>query len=151
LNSSDLAEHSVAEFLTRSATETVALGNALAKALPHGPTLLIGDLGAGKTTLVKGVAGALLSLAENEVSSPTFSLVHEYGDPVRLMHLDLYRLESPEEALGIGIEEMMDKPWPMLIEWGDRFPELWPPGTPRIIIERLDESQRRVRVEGLAL
>jgi tRNA threonylcarbamoyladenosine biosynthesis protein TsaE len=137
------------EFLTSSPEETIGVARLLAKRLPAGPALLIGNLGAGKTTFVKGVAAALLGLAEDEVSSPTFALIHEYGEPARLYHLDLYRLETPNEVLGIGIEEMMDRPWPMLIEWGERFPELWPPGTPRIQIERIDGERRRILVDGL--
>jgi tRNA threonylcarbamoyladenosine biosynthesis protein TsaE len=107
-------------------------------------------LGAGKTTFVKGVAAELLGLPEEDVSSPTFALIHEYGEPVRLYHLDLYRLESAEEVLGIGIEEMIDRPWPMLVEWGERFPELWPRETPAIRIERIGEEQRRILVEGVS-
>lgn len=137
------------EFETRSPEETIAVARGLARRLPAGPTLLVGNLGAGKTTFVKGVAAELLGLPEEDVSSPTFALIHEYGEPVRLYHLDLYRLETPEEVLGIGIEEMMDRPWPMLVEWGERFPKLWPSGTPRITIERIGEEQRRIHVEGI--
>lgn len=137
------------EYTTKSAEETIALARRLARKLPAGPVLLIGNLGAGKTTFVKGVAAELLGLAEDEVSSPTFALIHEYGEPVRLYHLDLYRLETAEEVLGIGIEEMMDRPWPMLVEWGERFAELWPAGTPQIRLERVGEEERLVEVEGV--
>jgi len=135
--------------VTSSPEETIALAKRIAGRLPAGPTLLIGNLGAGKTTFVKGVAAELLGLPEDEVSSPTFALIHEYGEPVRLYHLDLYRLETAEEVLGIGIEELMDRAWPMLVEWGERFPGLWPKGTPRISIERMGEEQRLIRVEGI--
>lgn len=137
------------EFVTRSPEETIAVARSLARHLPPGPVLLIGNLGAGKTTFVKGVAAELLELPEEDVSSPTFALIHEYGEPVRLYHLDLYRLETLEEAMGIGIEDLMDKPWPMLVEWGERFPELWPRETPAIRIERMGEEQRRIHVEGI--
>lgn len=138
------------EFVTQSPEETIAVARSLARQLPAGPVLLIGNLGAGKTTFVKGVAAELLGLPEEDVSSPTFALIHEYGEPVRLYHLDLYRLESAEEVLGIGIEEMMDRPWPMLVEWGERFPDLWPRETPQIWIERLGEERRRIQVEGIS-
>ncbi len=137
------------EFVTRSPEETIAVARGLARRLPAGPVLLIGNLGAGKTTFVKGVAAELLGLPERDVSSPTFALIHEYGEPVRLYHLDLYRLETAGEVLGIGIEEMMDRPWPMLVEWGERFPNLWPRETPTIRIERIGEAQRRIHVEGI--
>lgn len=138
-------------FLTRSAAETIALGRHLAGWLPTGRTvLLIGNLGAGKTTMVKGIAEGLGVASEDEVSSPTFSLVHEYGDPVRLYHLDLYRLETAAEVLGIGMEDMLDRGVVVLIEWGERFPEIWPEDAVRVEIERISEEVRQIRVLGLA-
>ncbi len=138
-----------AEYATSSAEETVELGRHLGRKLPSGAILLIGDLGAGKTTFVKGVAEALGAASAEEVSSPTFPLIHEYGDPVRLFHIDLYRLESEAEVWAIGIEEIIDRPLPVLIEWGERFPQLWPRETPRIEILHNGESQRRIRTEGI--
>ena len=79
--------------VTTSAAETVDLGRRLAARL-HGVVLLIGNLGAGKTTLVKGIAEGLGAAGEDEVSSPTFTLIHEYGDPPRIYHIDLYRLDT---------------------------------------------------------
>lgn len=137
------------EMVSESAEETIELGRRVGALLPNGPTLLIGNLGAGKTTFVKGAAEALGAAGADEVSSPTFPLIHEYGEPVRLFHIDLYRLESVTEVLGIGIEEILDRPAPALIEWGERFPELWPPGTPRIEIVHDGESRRRILIEGL--
>ncbi len=139
----------VSEFHTASPEETIALARRLAPGLPHGPVLLIGQLGAGKTTFVKGVASALAKITEDEVTSPTFSLIHEYGDPTRLYHLDLYRLESSREVLAIGIEEILDRPVPTLIEWGERFPSLWPSATPTIQISELPNGQRRILVRGI--
>ncbi len=108
---------------TRSEHGTLALGEALTELL-RAPKLIVlkGDLGAGKTTLVKGMAAALGASAD-EVSSPTFTLVHEYrGRKVRLIHLDLYRLEREEEIEGLGLWEMADEPDALvLVEWGDRF------------------------------
>jgi tRNA threonylcarbamoyladenosine biosynthesis protein TsaE len=137
-------------YLSASPEETAALGRRLAPHLPPGPTLLTGELGAGKTTFVKGVAEGLGAAPQDEVTSPTFALVHEYGSPVRLYHLDLYRLENVAETFSLGIEELIDARVPVLIEWGERFVELWPPGTPRIRISDEGSSERRIVVEELS-
>jgi len=108
---------------TRSEAGTLALGEMVTELL-RAPKLVVlkGDLGAGKTTLVKGMAAALGASAD-EVTSPTFTLVHEYrGRKVRLIHLDLYRLEREEEIEGIGLWEMADAPDVLvMVEWGDKF------------------------------
>jgi tRNA threonylcarbamoyladenosine biosynthesis protein TsaE len=108
---------------TRSENGTLALGEMLTELLPA-PKLVVlrGDLGMGKTTLVRGIAAALGADAA-EVTSPTFTLVHEYkGHTVRLIHLDLYRLETERELEGIGLWEMADAPDALvMVEWGDRF------------------------------
>jgi tRNA threonylcarbamoyladenosine biosynthesis protein TsaE len=109
---------------TRSVAGTLALGEMITELLPV-PKLVVlrGELGAGKTTLVKGMAAALGAADAEEVTSPTFTLVHEYqGRKVRLFHLDLYRLESEQELEGIGLWEMADAPDALvLVEWGDKF------------------------------
>jgi tRNA threonylcarbamoyladenosine biosynthesis protein TsaE len=108
---------------TRSENGTLGLGEMISELLPA-PKLVVlrGDLGMGKTTLVKGVAAALGASPE-EVTSPTFTLVHEYrGRKVRLIHLDLYRLETEREIEGIGLWEMADAADALvMVEWGDRF------------------------------
>jgi tRNA threonylcarbamoyladenosine biosynthesis protein TsaE len=108
---------------TRSENGTLALGEMLTELLPA-PKLVVlrGDLGMGKTTLVRGMAAALGADAA-EVTSPTFTLVHEYkGRTVRLIHLDLYRLETERELEGIGLWEMADAPDALvMVEWGDKF------------------------------
>ena len=108
---------------TRSVGGTLALGEMMTELL-RAPKLVVlkGDLGAGKTTLVKGMAAALGASAD-DVTSPTFTLVHEYrGRKVRLIHLDLYRLEREEEIEGIGLWEMADAPDVLvMVEWGDKF------------------------------
>ena len=108
---------------TRSENGTIALGETLAEMLAA-PKLVVlrGDLGMGKTTLVKGIAVALGAAAE-EVTSPTFTLVHEYkGRKTRVIHLDLYRLETEREVEGIGLWEMSDAPDALvLVEWGEKF------------------------------
>jgi tRNA threonylcarbamoyladenosine biosynthesis protein TsaE len=111
-------------FKTRSVEETLALGERIAAMLPP-PRIVIlrGEVGAGKTTLVKGIAAALGAAAEDEVTSPTFTIVHEYvGTSVRLFHLDLYRLETEEQIAVLGIDEMASYPDSLLlVEWGERF------------------------------
>ena len=108
---------------TRSENGTLGLGELMTELL-LAPKLvaLRGELGMGKTTLVKGMAAALGASAD-EVTSPTFTLVHEYvGRKTRLVHLDLYRLESERELEGIGLWELADRPDALVVvEWGDRF------------------------------
>jgi tRNA threonylcarbamoyladenosine biosynthesis protein TsaE len=108
---------------TRSENGTLALGEMLTEMLPA-PRLVVlrGDLGMGKTVLVRGMAAALGASTE-DVTSPTFTLVHEYrGRRTRLIHLDLYRLEDEREVEGIGLWEMADAPDALvLVEWGDKF------------------------------
>ena len=118
-------------FETHSAEETIAAGHAIAAKLTPGLALILrGDLGAGKTTLVKGIAEALGAADPEEVTSPTFTLVHPYdgtlhGEPVQLYHLDLYRLEEDRQLVALGIDEMMnDGNSIVLIEWGEKFPSL---------------------------
>ncbi|AEU38151.1 tRNA (adenosine(37)-N6)-threonylcarbamoyltransferase complex ATPase subunit type 1 TsaE [Granulicella mallensis] len=110
---------------TRSVGGTLALGEIMTELL-RAPKLVVlrGELGAGKTTLVKGMAAALGAADAEEVVSPTFTLVHEYrGRKVRLFHLDLYRLETEAEVEGLGLWEMADEPDALvLVEWGDKFP-----------------------------
>ena len=109
---------------TRSAAGTIALGDMIAELLPA-PMLIVlrGDMGAGKTTLVKGITAALGAASTDDVTSPTFTLVHEYqGRRVRLIHLDLYRLETEHAVEGLGLWEMADAPDALVIvEWGDKF------------------------------
>ena len=116
------------EFETKSGADTVTLGRKLAEILiPPRVMILSGDLGAGKTTLVKGIATALGAAEPDEVTSPTFTLVHEYsgtqngkpdGNPVKLLHLDLYRLDTERQLEPLGLEEMQTPDALILIEWG---------------------------------
>ncbi|MDQ2841232.1 MAG: tRNA (adenosine(37)-N6)-threonylcarbamoyltransferase complex ATPase subunit type 1 TsaE [Acidobacteriota bacterium] len=137
----------VQRFETRSDEETVALGRKLAQVLPkQGVVLLIGELGAGKTTLTKGIAEGRRAARAEDVSSPTFTLIHEYGDPVTVYHVDLYRLETANEAFRLGLEDLFDQPALVLIEWGDRFPELTPRKASTIRISRTGENERVVEL-----
>lgn len=111
---------------TANEDETIAAGEEIASLLPsRAVVLLVGNLGAGKTTISKGIARGIASIQPDEVTSPTFTLVHEYS--ANLLHLDLYRLESEREVIGLGFDDLLDREAVMLIEWGERFPALIPP------------------------
>lgn len=118
---------SVLQFETHSDEETRAVGRQLAAELPDkGLVLLIGNLGAGKTTLTKGIAEGRRAAEADHVSSPTFTLIHEYGEPVKIYHIDLYRLETIEQVSGLGIDELLDSDALVVMEWGERFSTLFP-------------------------
>jgi tRNA threonylcarbamoyladenosine biosynthesis protein TsaE len=135
------------EFETHSAEETIALGKRLAGVLPaRGVVLLIGNLGAGKTTLAKGIAVGLGVAKPDEVSSPTFTLIHEYGDPVRLYHIDLYRIEEAPELATLELDDLMDRDALVLIEWGERFAERMPRPRTEIRVTRTGEDERSIEV-----
>src|SRR5690349_16859695 len=117
----------VLQFETNSPEEALGLGRELASwLLERGAVLLICEAGAGRTMLTNGIVEGRGAARAEDVSSPTFTLIHEYGDPVRVYHADLYRLESAHEASGLGLEDLFEQPALVLVEWGDRFPELLP-------------------------
>jgi len=134
-------------YRTGSEEETIALGAELARTLPRrAVVLLIGKLGAGKTTLAKGIVKGLGAAEPEEVSSPTFTLIHEYGEPVRVYHVDLYRLETASEGAMLGLEELYERDAAVLIEWGERFPELVPEDRVEIRLLRYANEEREIRV-----
>jgi len=111
---------------TYSEEETIELGRRIARELPRrAAVLLIGNLGAGKTTLAKGILSGLGAAEIDDVTSPTFTLIHEYGGG-RAFHIDLYRLDTREQVATLGLDEIFDREAVVLIEWGERFPELMP-------------------------
>ena len=137
-------------FRTASEEETIALGERIARELPRrAVVLLIGDLGAGKTTLAKGIVKGLGAGEPDDVSSPTFTLIHEYG--TRVYHIDLYRLDRAAEAAALGIEELFDKDAVVLIEWGERFPELLPEERVEIRITPRQGDEREITVNQIHL
>jgi tRNA threonylcarbamoyladenosine biosynthesis protein TsaE len=124
----------------------VALGERLARALPaHGVVLLTGNLGSGKTTLAKGIVSGLGAAPAEEVSSPTFTLIHEYGNG-RVYHVDLYRLEEPRELATLGLDELFERDAMVLIEWGERFRRFLPAQRTEIRIRALDRDEREIEV-----
>ena len=133
-------------YRTASEEETIALGERLARALPsRGVVLLTGNLGAGKTTLAKGIVSGLGAAPADEVSSPTFTLIHEYGNG-RVYHVDLYRLEEPRELATLGLDELFDRDALVLIEWGERFSRYLPAQRTEIRIRAVDHDEREIEV-----
>lgn len=135
--------------LTKSEEETIAAGERLARSLPRRSTvLLVGDLGAGKTTLAKGIVKGLGAADPADVSSPTFTLIHEYGERPTVYHIDLYRIETRRELASLGIEELLERDAVVLVEWGEKFPDLWPASRIEIRLRTLDDETREIRVAG---
>ncbi|GGA63461.1 hypothetical protein GCM10011507_13880 [Edaphobacter acidisoli] len=131
----------------------MAMGERVAEMLAPAPKLIVlrGELGAGKTTLVKGIAASLGAAQAEDVTSPTFTLVHEYvGAKTRLYHLDLYRLETERELLTLGLDEMAETPDALvLVEWGEKFSSVMERADGEIEIEHAggDERMFHVRVK----
>ncbi len=136
-----------------SDAETRAIGAAIGALLqPPKMLILTGDLGAGKTTLVKGLVAALEAGDEDAVTSPTFTLVHSYegwqdGQPVQVMHLDLYRLESERQLATLGLTDLMADDALVLMEWGEKFASVVEMADGVIQIEHLSEDRRRITLE----
>ena len=139
---------SVREVVTHSAEETIALGRSLAQSLaPPKLVLLRGDLGAGKTTLVKGIARAFNAAQEEDVTSPTFTLVHEYRGPqVNVYHVDLYRIDTLRQLETLGLDDLIGENSVLLLEWGEKFQRFVDERDVEIQIERLGEDERRIRI-----
>ena len=137
------------EFTTNSAEETIELGRKLAAEWrPPKLVLLRGDLGAGKTTMVKGIAEAFDAASPDDVTSPTFTLIHEYRGPeVSVYHIDLYRIETPRELDTLGLDELInDERNLVLIEWGEKFPKLVRERDVEVVIERTGAESRSIVV-----
>jgi tRNA threonylcarbamoyladenosine biosynthesis protein TsaE len=135
--------------VTHSAEETVALGRSLASSLtPPKLVLLRGDLGAGKTTLVKGIARAFDAAQEEDVTSPTFTLIHEYRGPrVNVYHVDLYRVDTSRQLETLGLDDLIAENSVLLLEWGEKFSRFIEERDVEIQIERLGENERRIRIQ----
>ncbi|HTU40122.1 MAG TPA: tRNA (adenosine(37)-N6)-threonylcarbamoyltransferase complex ATPase subunit type 1 TsaE, partial [Candidatus Aquilonibacter sp.] len=141
----------IREITTHSPEETIAFGRTLTQLLaPPKLVLLRGDLGAGKTTLVKGIAAGFEVAEEEDVTSPTFTLVHEYRGPrANLYHIDLYRVDTQRELETLGLDDLRaEKGSVLLIEWGEKFPRLLRERDFEILLERDGENGRRIRISG---
>jgi tRNA threonylcarbamoyladenosine biosynthesis protein TsaE len=130
------------DLVTNTPAETEAAGELFGRGLRRGDMLLLeGDLGAGKTTFVRGVARGAGSAAH--VASPTFQLVRVYPGTVQVAHVDLYRLEAGADLLDLGLEELLDQ-GAVVVEWGDRLDA---PDAALLSIEHLGGDRRRLRIE----
>lgn len=135
------------EFHTHSADETILIGRLLRDVFQSGQMIVLrGDLGAGKTTLVKGIAEGFHAALQEDVTSPTFTLVHEYRGPeVTLFHIDLYRIDTERELMTLGIDDLRSEPHSiLLIEWGEKFHRIVQESNAEIRIQRTGETERRI-------
>ena len=142
---------STREITTHSAEETIACGRTWSRLLaPPKLVLLRGDLGAGKTTLIKGIASAFDAASEDNVTSPTFTLVHEYRGPkANLYHIDLYRIDTPRQLETLGLDYLFGENNVLLIEWGEKFARFARERDVEIAIDRIGEYERRIRIFSL--
>lgn len=134
--------------LTHSSEETIAFGRALAAGMAAPLLVLLrGDLGAGKTTLVKGIAEGFQAARADDVTSPTFTLIHEYrGERADLYHIDLYRVDTPRELETLALDDLMSNRSILLIEWGEKFERFRRERDIEIVLERIGEESRRITV-----
>ena len=138
------------EIVTHSAEETVEFGRELAKHIkPPCLILLEGELGSGKTTLVKGMAAGLGVVREEEVTSPSFTLVHEYGRDRKVYHVDLYRIEGARDFASLGLDDLFEEEATVIVEWGERISDNAPELQWRIRLEYVTNDERRITVESL--
>lgn len=140
-------------FTTHSAEETTHLGRTMASDLKPGSVVLLrGDLGAGKTTLIKGIAEAFQAAEAEPVTSPTFTLIHEYRGPeVTLYHIDLYRIDTQRELDTLALDDLMEPNTTLLIEWGEKFERFRKERDVEIAIEHLGGDNRRITVSAAGL
>jgi tRNA threonylcarbamoyladenosine biosynthesis protein TsaE len=135
------------EFITHSAEETIKWGKEFSGRLkPPVLVLLTGDLGTGKTTLTKGIVSGLGAASEDDVTSPTFTLIHVYGKPTKVYHADLYRIESFHDFETLGMEDMFSTPSIAILEWSERFPLQSPWPQFRVRLEHLGGDARRITI-----
>jgi tRNA threonylcarbamoyladenosine biosynthesis protein TsaE len=151
-NAAPPAAGRIHEFKTENGADTIEVGRQLMKLIKP-PQLLIlrGELGTGKTTLVKGIAQALNAAEADEVTSPTFTLIHEYigtqdGKQVKLFHLDVYRLEGERQLETLGLDELLTPDALVLVEWGEKFKSIRKKSTGEIAISSAGGDARRITV-----
>jgi tRNA threonylcarbamoyladenosine biosynthesis protein TsaE len=134
-------------WVTASPQETERAGREIAAELSAPAlVLLIGDLGAGKTTLCKGIIAGLGAAPPEDVVSPTFSLIHEYEGVPKVYHIDLYRLDRMPELETLGLDDLWDQSAIVLIEWGEKFEQALPGAKAEIRLEHIDENRRRIEL-----
>jgi tRNA threonylcarbamoyladenosine biosynthesis protein TsaE len=137
-------------FITHSAEETTELGRKLSPEITPGSLVLLrGDLGAGKTTLVKGIAEGFHAAEAEDVTSPTFTLIHEYRGPrVTLFHIDLYRIDTQRELDTLALDDLITPQSILLIEWGEKFERFVKERDVEIAIEHLGGDDRRIKISN---
>jgi tRNA threonylcarbamoyladenosine biosynthesis protein TsaE len=139
--------HSVVELVSASAEETQGIGRALGeRAQPGDLFLLVGGLGAGKTTLTQGIAWGLG--VREHARSPTFVLMAQYQGRLPIYHIDLYRVDSVEEALDLGLDDYLWGDGVSVVEWADRAAEAFPGDHMTVHLELIGEESRRLRLEA---
>ncbi|NLT13651.1 MAG: tRNA (adenosine(37)-N6)-threonylcarbamoyltransferase complex ATPase subunit type 1 TsaE [Clostridiales bacterium] len=132
--------------ISNSESETAQAGRALAAALSRGSCVaLYGDLGAGKTSFVRGLAEGLGLKAR--VTSPTFTIVNEYPGDIPLFHFDLYRIENEDELFDIGWDDYLESGAILAVEWSEKAAHSFPAGTVRVTIEKTGGSSRRIHID----
>jgi len=139
-------------FVTRSYEETIAKGREIAAKLsPPVLVLLTGDLGSGKTTLTKGIISGLGAAREEDVTSPTFTLVHVFQNHCKVYHIDLYRVENFHDLESLGLEDALAEKAIVIVEWSERFTfrSDWP--RVEIHLEHAGGDTRRIAISGLSL
>jgi tRNA threonylcarbamoyladenosine biosynthesis protein TsaE len=135
--------------VSRSARGTHSLASRLAGTLPGGTVLaLVGELGAGKTSFVQGLAEGLRVPELSQVLSPTYTLVNEYpGGRLTLVHVDWYRMTGSEQARGLGLDEQVGRPDALTaVEWADLLPDLVPDDAVWIVLKRLSPTAREIEI-----
>lgn len=138
----------VRRWSSKDPEDSARIAREIAALIPPGAIVqLTGNLGAGKTTLTKGLVEAWGIAPSEEVTSPTFTLIHEYGEPVSVYHIDLYRLESEREFFGLGLDEIFDSGARILVEWGEKFATLLPSSRFLLTIQHAGEDSREITLQ----
>jgi tRNA threonylcarbamoyladenosine biosynthesis protein TsaE len=142
--------NALSQTVTHSPEQTLALGRQLAGVF-HPPCIVIleGELGSGKTTLAKGIVAGLGAAPEEAVASPTFTLIHEYGSTTKVYHVDLYRIEQASDLATLGLDEITNQNAIVLVEWGERFPQVFSAVDFHIKLEHLGLEERRITVHAV--
>ena len=142
----------VSEFVSHSAEETIEKGREIAAGL-RAPVIVMlsGELGSGKTTLTKGIISGLGAAPEEDVTSPTFTLVHVFHNHCKVYHVDLYRVENFQDLESLGLEDALGEEAVVIIEWSERFSYStdWP--RVEIRLEHAGGDSRRIAISGLSL
>lgn len=135
---------------TKSSKETILLGERIGRSLkPNDVIALSGELGAGKTTLIQGIAKGLK--IQNWVTSPTFTIINEFKGKTGLYHIDLYRINDIEEAEDLAIEEFFDKGGVTVIEWAEKIKPILPESAIEINMKTLSDNERNIEIKGLEM